>query len=48
MTLEQAQKLCGMLIEDGYHCWIVEGYHINILLDNQLYILNNDEKPCYR
>lgn len=48
MTLEQAQKLCGMLMEDGYYCWVAEGYHINILLDNQLYILKNDEKPFYR
>lgn len=45
MTIEQAQKLCGMLMEDGYHCWIVEGYHIKLLLDNQLYTLKTYEKP---
>lgn len=48
MTLPQAQKLCGMLMEDGYHCWIVEGYRINLLLNNQLYTLNTNEEPTGR
>lgn len=48
MSIEQAQKLCGMLMEDGYHCWIVEGYHINLLLDNQLYTLKTYEEPSDR
>lgn len=44
MSIEQSQKLCGMLMEDGYHCWIVEGYHINLLLDNQLYTIKTYEE----
>lgn len=48
MTLEQAQHVCGMLLEDGYHCWIVEGYHINLLLDKQLYTIKRDDTGLYQ
>lgn len=44
MELVDAQRLCGLLMEDGYHTWIVDGYHINLLLDGKLYTIKTYEE----
>jgi len=48
MQLSEAQDICMLLREDGYHAWVVEGYSIHILLRGELLELKKSERSSYR
>jgi len=43
MTLQQAQNLSSLLVEDGYHAWPVDGFYVNLLLAGVLYEIKTAE-----
>lgn len=43
MTLSESQTLTSLLNEDGYHAWVVDGFHVNLLLNGILYELKTAE-----